>query len=820
MLHRFTLFAALLGLGLSSRAAEPDYSQYEIKTWSTATHDVVVGGLLESSQTDALGNTVKSRSDAAGRTRISIDAAGNSSTAFFDPNGNLVQSRDALNHGQNCSYDALNRRTSWADTQELAEGKSRSTTYNASGAVLTQVDTKGAVTTNSYDLRDRLVAITERNTGVVAFAYDVKDQQTSVTDQLGKVTSYQFNPRGELIKTINADASVDETVFDALGRKIKVIHPGGNSAVMAYDLASRLLSRNYFAAGSGIAESTDTFTYDLASRPLTANNADALITYTYDSIGRRSSLSQTVDGLAKTVNFVYDAANRLLSRSPEGLAVETRTFTNRGQLASVSLGAPGSAGVTPSLIASFSYDPAGRETSCTYGNGLNTTSGYSRADNLITSITVANKPELSFNYSYDSNKNVTAEQRGGSMALYSWNATFDAMNRLNSQNDGVQTRSWSLDLVGNTTSETIDGNAEARTLNAMHAPIAAGNKAYTYDSNGQMTNKPNVTMVWDARNHLVQSVKSAQSVGYKYDAFGNRVAKGSTRYLLVDNQVVAEFTGSASKQYCYGSHIDEVLCEQVVTPSPPSPSLPSYYHRNRQYNTTALTDAVGAIVEQYSIDAIGRVKAFDAAATAKVAPTETTVLFTGRVFDTETGLYYFRARYFEPELGLFISRDPLVFVVEDPLPVYPDTKGTKVQLFNCAGLAFGDFKWYNTIQSVQLALKGCKKIDCNAKCEKGETKFYFWTWIFRVYIQTPKRGGHSPEVDLKLVHQESNFHIVSHPCECSKCYAKTAQGPIRGPLDPNTERPPEEDPLITKDGHTLRRRREEITQECYSCKGN
>ncbi|MEN9362051.1 MAG: hypothetical protein RL095_3586 [Verrucomicrobiota bacterium] len=109
MLHRFTLFAALLGLGLSSRADEPDYSQYEIKTWSTATHDVMVGGILESSQTDALGNTNKSRSDAAGRTRISIDADGNQSTAKFDANGNLVESRDALNHGQNCSYDALNQ---------------------------------------------------------------------------------------------------------------------------------------------------------------------------------------------------------------------------------------------------------------------------------------------------------------------------------------------------------------------------------------------------------------------------------------------------------------------------------------------------------------------------------------------------------------------------------------------------------------------------------------------------------------------------------------------------------------------------------------
>ena len=348
------------GAGRTLIQAQLDASNQPI-TWSTATHDVMVAGLLESSQTDALGNTSKARSDAAGRTRISIDAAGNSSTAFFDANGNLVQSRDALNHGQNCSYDALNRRTSCSDTQEQAEGKSRSTTYNASGAVLTQVVTKGAVTSVAYDLMDRLVSTTERATGVVQFAYDLKGQRTSVTDQLGKVTSYQFNPRGELIKTINADASIDQTVFDALGRQIKVLHPGGNSAVMAYDLASRLLSRNYFAAGSGIAESTDSFTYDLASRPVTANNADAEISYTYDSIGRRSSLTQTVAGLAKTVNFVYDAANRLLSRSPEGLAVESRTFTNRGQLASVSLGSPGTAGVPPALVASFSYDPAGRK---------------------------------------------------------------------------------------------------------------------------------------------------------------------------------------------------------------------------------------------------------------------------------------------------------------------------------------------------------------------------------------------------------------------------------------------------------------------------
>jgi RHS repeat-associated protein len=717
MLPRFTLsLAALLGLGASASAAyeEPDYSQYEIKSWTTSTYNKVVDGLVETTHTDSLGNTTKTYTDGAGRVVKSIDAAGNVTTAKFDAAGNLIESRDSLGHGQNCAYDHLNRRISCADTEELAEGKARTTTYNASGAVLTQTDTKGNVTVNSYDLRDRLVSITERGAGVVQFQYDAKGQRTAVIDQLGKTTSYQFNPRGELIKTINADGSIDQTVYDALGRKAKVIHPAGNSAVMAYDMASRLLSRSYYAANApGITESVDTFTYDEASRPLSADNNDAQIDMAYDSIGRRSSLTQTVDGIAKTVTFEYNTANQLLARSIAGLAVESRSFTPRGQLASVSL--------DNQVVASFTYDAIGRESTRTYGNGLTTTSGYNRADNLVTSISVASKPELSFSYSYDSNKNVTAEQRGGSMALYSWNATFDNMDRLNSQNDGTQTRSWTLDAVGNTTSETLDSVTQNVSLNQMYAPTQKSQSNYTYDNNGQMTQKPGYNLVWDARNHLVSSLGAphadagaapAAPVSYRYDAFGNRVSKGSTRYFLVDNQVVAEFVNNTSKQYCYGSYIDEVLAEKGAAVA--------YYHRNRQYNTTALTDSSGAILEQYSTDAMGRVKAFDAAAAAKSAPAATTVLFTGRVWDVETGLYYFRARYFDPELGVFISRDPFDFV--DGMSVYQGWFDLKFKLDPSGKAVYGN--WCGAGPVIAPGAPGPAPIDDLDSCCRDHDRCY------------------------------------------------------------------------------------------------
>ena len=398
----------------------------------------------------------------------------------------------------------------------------------------------------------------------------------------------------------------------------------------------------------------ESFTYDSVGRVLTANNGFAQISYSYDSIGRRSSMTQTVGGIAKTVNFTYDTANRLISRSIVGAATETRTYTSRNQIETIRLD-----GV---LVVTFIYDSVGREISRVYGNGVVTNSGFARADNMITSIEVPNKPELSFTYNYDSNKNVTGETRGGTMSNASWAATFDEMDRINTQN-GVGSaqgqHSWVRDPVGNTTAESIDGINQTRMLNNLHAPVTAGNKAFAYDINGQMTSKNDIDLTWDVRNKLVETKDAAHpekdSTLYQYDALGNRISKGDTRYLVVDGQVLAEYTSNEVKQFVHGGSIDDVVAQTT------SGGL-QYFHKNRQMNTAGVTDVAGNVVELYNIDAVGRVKAFDGLGAAKVAPAATDRLFTGRTFDRETGLHYFRARYFEPEVGGFASQDPLGFV--------------------------------------------------------------------------------------------------------------------------------------------------------------
>ena len=88
-----------------------------------------------------------------------------------------------------------------------------------------------------------------------------------------------------------------------------------------------------------------------------------------------------------------------------------------------------------------------------------------------------------------------------------------------------------------------------------------------------------------------------------------------------------------------------------------------YYQNNIQNSIYALTDDNGEIAESYTYDVYGKVKIYDEfGAEVQTSQIGNNYTFTGRRLDTETGLYYFRARYYNPELGRFISRDPLTFV--------------------------------------------------------------------------------------------------------------------------------------------------------------
>ena len=189
---------------------------------------------------------------------------------------------------------------------------------------------------------------------------------------------------------------------------------------------------------------------------------------------------------------------------------------------------------------------------------------------------------------------------------------------------------------------------------------------YTYDANGNLetkTDKINPTQVttyqWDAQNQLIRiDFPDGATATYKYDGLGRRIEKNVngtiTRYVYDGENILLEYDGSNTfkARYSHGERIDQPLAVQRA-------GLGFfYYHADHQGSIRNLTDSSGAIVNAYDYDAYGRMMT-----TSVSVPNPFT--YTGRERDAESGLYYYRARYYNPQTGRFLSEDPISFAAGD-----------------------------------------------------------------------------------------------------------------------------------------------------------
>jgi RHS repeat-associated protein len=184
--------------------------------------------------------------------------------------------------------------------------------------------------------------------------------------------------------------------------------------------------------------------------------------------------------------------------------------------------------------------------------------------------------------------------------------------------------------------------------------LSAGtNGSYTYDANGNtLTDASGKSYTWDFENRLTQAVVPGTSGGtttFRYDPFGRRIQKsgplGTTNYLYSGLSLVEELDGSGNilARYTQGRTIDEPLAELRS-------GTTSYYEQDGVNSVSSLSNAAGALANTYSYDSFGK-------ATSTGTLTNP-FQYTGREFDSETGIYYYRARYFDPSAGRFLSEDP------------------------------------------------------------------------------------------------------------------------------------------------------------------
>lgn len=278
--------------------------------------------------------------------------------------------------------------------------------------------------------------------------------------------------------------------------------------------------------------------------------------------------------------------------------------------------------------------------------------------------------------------------------------------------------SCNYDAVSNSTSVTGVSNHRSRVFNRL---ASTPHWSYGYDANGNTISDPSgKSYTWDFENRLTQAVVPGTNGGtttFKYDPFGRRIQKsgplGTTNYLYDGDNLLEEVdnSGNGLTRYTQTQRIDEPLAMLRS-------STASYYESDSLWSVTSLSNTSGGLLRTYTYDSFGNL-------TTSTGTTTNPFQFAAREFDSETGLYEYRHRYYDQSVGRFTGEDLIRF--EDKTPNFywyvknrPTSLVDPLGLLPCnGGFAFGAMAmWDNYERMKQRNWKGDDLYyHCMGNCE-------------------------------------------------------------------------------------------------------
>lgn len=696
-------------LGNTTRTAYDEVNRVKqtadpLSHWTFFEYDAV-GNLTE--VTDALGRKTGYTYDRLNRRTSTTDARAGVTRWTYDDAGQMVAQTDQLNRTTTFAYDALGRRTIATDPL----GQAVTTTYDAVGNVTATTDALGHKIRWAYDALDHVTSSTDANGAITRFTYDAVGNLRSLTDPVNNTTSLVYDDLDRLVRETNQLGDSRTHVYDAVGNRVRATDRNGRGRVFTFDALDRQTKEEWLSGAAVVR--TITTTYDANGQITAASDPDSSYSYGYDAVGRLTSVSNsgTLGVPVVVMTYGYDDVGNLVSRSDTigGSAAGTieRIYDGLDRVTRIAQSGPG---VTEKRV-DLSYDAASQWAMISRYADLAGTqhvaSSHYTYDAASRLTRLAHSPSTTppapgvvdglfayYDHTYDQADRITQVTSKDGTTSYN----YDAVDQLMGADHSFQAdESYTYDPNGNRTNTGYTTGANNRLL-------SDGTYNYEYDAEGNRTRRVQIATgaitqySWDHRNRLVHVTTTSNGgiiLGdfyYTYDVNDRRIAKSidrdgagpaaaeSERFVYDRDHIglTLDGAGQVTHRYLYGTVMDQILSDDGTSGGLLWP-LTDHLGTLRD-----LVDSSGVVRNHLRYDSFGRIT------TESDPAVEHVFAFAGREWDDESGLYYYRARYYDPSVGRFLSTDPVrpqllrpltsnayQFVLNNPLLV-TDPFGTEV----------------------------------------------------------------------------------------------------------------------------------------------
>lgn len=568
------------------------------------------------------------------------------------------------------------------------------------------------------DVHEQIVGVAEFNQGGsqriwTSYEYDPLDQLAEVVDDKGNVTASDYDNFGRRVSLASPDAGTTTWTYDqdsnVVGMATANLRAEGRQ--IAYDYEFNRLKRIRYPDFPD-----NNVTYSYGGPGAFDNRAGRVVQFTdgsgaterfYDKLGEVAKEVRTIAGAtgraptSYTTQYAYDAWGRILNMTyPDG---EVLTYQyDSGGLARKASGAKG--GFAYTYVNRLEYDKFGERAFVEAGNGVRTTYAYDPQTRLLTNLRAGKANAALFQnlrLAYDPIGNLLsqsndvavppASQYGGPTSA---SFSYDDLDRLTGATGSYRyaankQRQYSMSLAY----DSIDNIVAKQQIDQIlqpsatpivqqpttyswayayggaqpHAPTHIGDRAYSYDADGNQAGWTSDqggarrSIVWDEENRIRSISDNGQELAYTYDADGQRVVKrgpqGETAYV---NPYFTVRNGTDSFKHVF---VNGMRMVSKLAKANAQENDQYYFHDDQLGDTNYVTDANGAIYQHLEYFPSGESWVDESGNTQR-----TPYLFSGKELDEETGLYYFGARYYDPRTGVWQSPDPILSDYMDGSP--------------------------------------------------------------------------------------------------------------------------------------------------------